>query len=552
MSEKTDSITLNIQGPDGKNERHELSGNRVSLGRSRDNDICYPDDASLSRVHLVLERDGENWYIQDQRSKNGTKVNSDVIRGRHLLRNGDRIYAGRLAAVYEGGGDEEPVEFLPEAGPGPAPEATVMTSLDGLLSGERTSPDVVKPDEQPFRPAAIQALIRAGRELSGHRPLKELFELILDLSLQAVGAERGLILTLEGEKLVVRATRGEGFQISAAVRDRVVNEKTSLLVQDVLKDEHFQHAHSLLEQNVRTIMAVPLQTDRDVIGLVYVDSQSFVKTFHAEDLNLLTVLANVAAIRVEQQRLVEVEQKERIMARDLEQAEAIQRQLLPAGPPQVAGVALAGSMAASRTVGGDYFDYFDYGDRVGFVIADVSGKGMPAALVMTNLQARVRLLAEERCELTTLMSRLDHSVAASVPDNRFISLFFGVLNPSDGELSYCNAGHNPPILIRGDGTPELLSAGGGTVLGMMPDLTYTLGSTHMEPGDVVTLFSDGVTEAADPSDEEFGQDRLIALLRDHRDEDAEDLIQIVLRAITEWTEDAPPADDITVVVARRT
>jgi len=543
---------LIVQTPDGGRKRVELTGTRVSIGRSRDNDLCFPEDASLSRIHLTLDREGGQWWVQDQRSKNGTKLNGQPVRGRQPLRPSDRLLAGRLTLVFEGDPAQFPddrVEFYRDGADGLA-GATVMTSLDGVLSAESTGAGTERVEEAAFRPdAAVKALIRAGRELVRLRPLSELFELILELSIEAVGAERGVILTVEGTRWVLRATRGDGFRISAAVRDRVLEHKTSVLVQDVSKDEAFQHAHSLLEQNVRSMMAVPLQTDRQVLGLVYVDSRTFQRTFGTEDLNLLTVLANVAAIRIEHQRLQEVETNERLMARELEQAAAIQRQLLPARPPEIVGLDVAGSMAACRTVGGDYYDWFPYRDgSVGVVIADVSGKGMPAAVVMSNLQARVRLLADERGDMAALVARLDASVAPTLPENRFVSLFSCVLEPS-GRIEYCNAGHNPPILLRASGEFEML-ADGGLALGLLTGRPYRGGTAQAGPGDLLMLFSDGVTEATDPDDNEYGTDRLVALLRDVHGQSAEDVVKRVGASLQAWAAGAPPADDVTMIVAR--
>jgi serine phosphatase RsbU (regulator of sigma subunit) len=300
------------------------------------------------------------------------------------------------------------------------------------------------------------------------------------------------------------------------------------------------------------MMAVPLQTDKEVIGLVYVDSRSFVRPFRSEDLNLLTVLANVAAIRIEHQRLQEVEQNERLMARDLSQAKKIQMGLVPSRPPRSETLDVAGSMEACRTVGGDYYDFFEYGqERVGMVLADVAGKGLPAALVMTNLQAQVRLLFDEPGDIAIRMSKLDASVARSVPDNKFISMFFCMVDCGREELVYCNAGHNPPILVRADGTVEMLE-GGGTVLGMLPELSYETRSVPMRSGDLLMMFSDGVTEAVDQEDEEFGTERLVTLLLGARTEPSRDIVARVAEAIRDWSAGASQADDITMVVARRT
>jgi sigma-B regulation protein RsbU (phosphoserine phosphatase) len=262
-------------------------------------------------------------------------------------------------------------------------------------------------------------------------------------------------------------------------------------------------------------------------------------------------MANVAAIRIEHQRLAEIEHAERVLAKDLEQAAILQRQLLPATAPEVPGMQLAGYNAPCRTVGGDYYDFWSYPDgRVAIALGDVSGKAMPAALLMTSLQARVRVMAEEPPDVARLMTRLNRITTESCPSNRFISFFFSVLNPVSGELVYSNAGHNPPLLIRANGTVETLE-GGGLILGVFGMAQYESRSCRFSPGDVLVLFSDGVTEALNPANEEFGDDRLVELLRRNRGRSAEEVISTVTEAVNVFAAGAPAADDLTLVVAKR-
>jgi len=323
-----------------------------------------------------------------------------------------------------------------------------------------------------------------------------------------------------------------------------------VLVRDLATDDAFRLQHSISEQQIQTMMAVPLQTEDRVIGLIYVDSRSFIRSFSPDDLNLLTVLANVAAIRIEHERFAEMERREQRRTVDLKQAAEIQRGILPRGQPKVRGVDLAGHNAPCRTVGGDYYDFIQYPDgRVAVVVADVAGKGMSAALLMSNLQARVQILAEEPVNLAELMSRLDHSVAAHSPPNRFITMFFGVIDPRAGTLVYCNAGHNLPIVVRASGAMETLP-GKGMVLGILPEIGYEEQATDLRRGDLLAVFSDGVTEATSPAGEEFGETRLAETLLAHRDKDASAIIDAVLDQIHEWGDGAPPADDVTLVVAR--
>lgn len=552
------SQEIAVLEPGGATRQVALDKDRLRIGRSSDNDLSFPSDMSLSRHHLVLEQAGDGWYVEDLGAKNRTTLNGRRVEGKTRLAQGDRIGAGQLVLVFGGTKvSTGPVEFVPGGDEGPL-RATVMTSLRGVLSRENTMPGTTRTpvvgDRRglPLDHPGVAALIRAGRELAGHRPLDELFELILDLSIQAVGAERGVLMTLEGEDLVARAVRGEGFRISSAVRDRVVRERASLLVRDTALDEAFKARDSIVGQQIQSVMAVPLQTNDRVIGLVNVDSRSFARPFTPDDLDLLTVLANVAAIRIEQQRLALVEQQERIISRDLEQAAVIQQRLLPREAPTVPGFELAGHNLPCRTVGGDYFDFFPYPDgRVGLVLGDVSGKGMPAALLMTALKGGVQvLLTDPPDDVPLLMSRLDRVVAANFPRNRFVSLFFGLLDSKTGQMTYCNAGHNPPLLVRADGTVERLPSC-GTILGIFPDLGYAVKTAELRPGDALTLFSDGVTEEQNPAGEEFGEARLASLIVEKAKLGAIELVEAIRQTVLAWAAGAPAADDVTVLIARR-
>jgi serine phosphatase RsbU (regulator of sigma subunit) len=555
-------MELIIATPDRQAQRVPLEGERMTLGRAHGNDLCYPEDASLSRRHLLFEKTDNGWAAQDLGSKNKTYLNGSMLAGKQLLQPGDRLNAGHLALSFvdADAASSGEVVFVKGEGPEFHPQATVMTNLEGLLSGEDTAPlpriaSLEKVEDgrvQDFNSPVVRALVRAGRELAGHRPIDELFKLILDLSIETVGAERGVLMSLEQDQLVSRAVHGDGFRISATVRDRVLQEKSSLLVRDLQQDEAFRQQISISGQQIQTMMAVPLQTEDRVIGLIYVDSRSFVHEFTPDDLNLLTVLANVAAIRIEREHYAEIERQEHRRTQDLIQAAEIQRGILPRGAPRIQGVDLAGHNAPCRTVGGDYYDFIPYTDgRVAVVLGDVAGKGMSAALLMSNLQARVQILAEDPRDLSGLMGRLDQSVAINCPDNRFITMFLGVVDPGRKELLYCNAGHNPPLLVRSSGEVERLKAV-GTALGILPGLSYREESRGFGAGDLLAIYSDGVTEAENPDGEEFGEGRLADLLTANRGAEAEDVVELVLQALDEWTAAQPAVDDVTLVVVRAT
>jgi phosphoserine phosphatase RsbU/P len=324
-----------------------------------------------------------------------------------------------------------------------------------------------------------------------------------------------------------------------------------VLVRDTSADEAFRERRSIVEQNVRTLIAVPLQTRDRIIGLIYVDSPSLIREFTKDDLGMLTVMANVAAIRIEQSRFAELEKARQIMERDLEQAAMIQRQYLPSKAPLVPGLELAGYNAPCRTVGGDYYDFFAYPTgRVAMVLGDVSGKGMAASLMMMGLQARVQVLIDEPEDLAATITRLNRITAANCPPARFITLFLCVLDGNTGELVYTNAGHNAPLVLRAAGNYEALTEG-GPPLGILGEFSYQQYRARLEPGDLLAIYSDGVTEAVSPEDEEFEIDHLARSIHSRRSEPAAEIIARVNEDILRFTRGAPAADDVTLIVARR-
>jgi sigma-B regulation protein RsbU (phosphoserine phosphatase) len=542
------SRELLVQCPDGQMKNVPLTSGRLAIGRSSAVELSFPEDAGLSRQHFAFESEGEDWTVQDLGSKNGTFVNNIPLKARLILKPGDRITAGHLVIVYSPDDADPNAGVVVFEGNESSPTtSTVVTSLEGALSNQTMAIERGGPKAS----APLQALLKFGEQLSQYPSLDDMLPATLDLAIQAVNAQRGVLMLIENEQLVVKAHKGEGFRISSAVRDRAVNEKASILVRDAQLDDAFKGRMSIVEQKVHTMMAVPLQTKERIIGLIYVDSPFILREFTKDDLSLLTLMANVAAFRIENTRLIEVEQAERIMKRDLAQAAVIQSGMLPDKAPDVPGVDLAGYNVACRTVGGDYYDFFTYPDgKVGLALGDVSGKGMPASLMAMGLHARVHVLAEEPGNLGPFMARINKATCAKCPSNRFITFFFCLLDPVTGDLAYANAGHNPPIIVRANGEAEMLE-GGGPVLGILPIAPYSEMHARLEHGDILAVYSDGVTEANNSAYDEFDEPRLIQVLQRNRTEPATGIVQAVMTAVGEFAAGAPQADDITLVVAKR-
>jgi serine phosphatase RsbU (regulator of sigma subunit) len=330
-----------------------------------------------------------------------------------------------------------------------------------------------------------------------------------------------------------------------------MRERASLLVQDASNDSLLRASQTIVQQKIKSLMAVPLQTESQVIGILYVDTPNILYPFDAEALSLLTVFANIAAIRIEHARLVEVEHAERLLTHDLEQAADIQRSLFPQSPPVLPGLQLSGRSLPCRSVGGDYFDYVPMADgRIFVVVADVSGKGLAASLLMSSLQARVHALCELQTDVAKLVSRLNHSTKANTPDNKFITGFFAAIDPVTGEMEYANAGHNPPVIARQNGKVELLTAG-GPVLGILPNINYVGGRTKLETGDLLVMYSDGVSEAPNAKDEEFGEEAVAQIAASCLDRSADEVLMEIARQLRAFLGECSPTDDVTMVVARK-
>ncbi|HXI04567.1 MAG TPA: GAF domain-containing SpoIIE family protein phosphatase, partial [Candidatus Saccharimonadales bacterium] len=405
----------------------------------------------------------------------------------------------------------------------------------------------------------LAVLTRAGMELINHRPYDEILNVIMDLVFEAMPAERGFLMLLEGEenRMVHKAVRdltrssGGAISLSRSIANMVIQNRQSVLTSDAQRDERFRMRESVVLQGIRSAMCVPLWNNKEVTGLVYVDTVNSTKPFGPEDLKLLTLLANVAAVKLENLRLVQSTIERERLEREIEQAADIQQRLLPPSTVELQGYDVFGHADACRAVGGDYFDFLKLsGGRFAMVIGDVSGKGMAAALLMASMQAIFRTLADVEASPARLLGSLNRHLVKSANPNKFASFFLGSLDPASGSLLYVNAGHNPPILLRSDGNVERLPAG-GVVLGVFEDAPFEEKSVTLNPGDILTMYSDGVTEQVDPKDEEFGEERLIATVKENASLTAQEVHAAVLKALLEFEGEAPQYDDATLVVLKR-
>src|SRR5437867_3534459 len=566
---------LIVRYPDRAPDHFPLGRLRITIGRSARNDLCIPDPFA-SRVHVEVRREGDEYFLQDLGSANGTLYNGVAVQGAVPLTAGGRVQIGETELIFDDGTYNSSMgATMITDNTTSLPEATIaLTSSDrttsGLLEpieGPRTKPEEIslassggRAGIAPARSSDLLALIsKVGITLLASATLNETLEQIVSLVFEAVPADRCLIMmrdagTTELKVSVARLRDRVGdvgeIRVSRNVLEEVVMRGKSVLTSDAQQDPRFASGTVVL-QGVRSVLSVPLGVEEKVFGIIYADSPIAEGRFTEDHLKVLTKRASVAAIRVENARLVEARVDQQRLERELELASEIQQRFQPTAPPTVPGYELQGISFPCYEIGGDYYDFIERTDgKLVVALGDVSGKGTAAALLMSSLHAAVHAQADIHNSLVQTISAVNRYLVESIPPNRFVTLFYAELDPEKGSLSFLNAGHNPPLIVHAGGTMEQL-ASGGLPLGILADADFREGRTKLYPGDVLVIYSDGVSEAVNPNGEEFGATRLYEVVSKNLDASAAGIRDRIESALTKFCQGTPAADDITLVIIKR-
>ena len=431
----------------------------------------------------------------------------------------------------------------PESRPPDGPAVTALaTSLRAVLLERRLKEQRF---EVNYRGVELEALYDVGLAIASTLNLEQLGEEVLLHAVSLLDARRGALYLVSRGRYRLKHTLGGDASSSVALDDVRVAE---------LLGSRSQAGHDLLP-GADHLLAVPVEGDGQPLGLLVVadkESRRGVGPFPDSDRRTLSLLANQAAIALQNAHLHRQALEKERLERELELAADIQRRLLPEVVPQVEGVELAGWSRPARHVGGDYYNLMSLpGGRVGAVLADVSGKGMPAALMVSTVHSALRLLLERSEIGPELVARLNQHIVDSSAPNKFITLLLAELDPVRDEMQYVNAGHNPGLLLHSNGEVAEL-APSGFPLGLFGGSSYEAASLPMAPGDLLCVYSDGVTECGSPDNQEFGAERLIDLLRPLADRPLTEIVQAVDDAVTRFAQGQSQADDQTLVLLRRT
>ena len=314
---------------------------------------------------------------------------------------------------------------------------------------------------------------------------------------------------------------------------------------DVGQDQRYINARPRTQSE----MVAPIISNEEVIGVFDLESDEL-DAYTNDDLEVLMLLASQVAIIIEKVMLHEQLIEKQRLQTQLEVARQVQLQLLPGRDPQIEGYDISAYNFPTEEVSGDYYDWVRlYDDQIGIVIADVSGKGVPAALLMAFLRASLRAATHIGYAPHISMSKVNYLLWESIERNQFVTAFHGILDATNRTLSYSNAGHSPALLMKADGTSHFEERG-GVPLGMFRDSRYYEYFETIESGEVLVLYTDGVTEATNPAGEEYGRERLIAAVRECRDQTARDMIDFMHRDLIAWTEGHGVTDDVTFFIVK--
>lgn len=546
-------ITLEIVAPDGRRWEQRIDRDSIIIGRSGTADLTIADRA-LSRQHARISRSGEDWYVEDLDSRNGTYLPSGPVRSLTKLEIGDRLSIGssfiRIVEPAASVEDDDGIDL--DSG------NTVFRSVDELISsGAVPAPSgKAPPTEIDDEAVARLHILNQVHQALGHSvELDDLLELILEKVFDHLKPEEAAIFLRDGDGYRRAAARSSGGNPdglwSRSLFREVVDGRKAALVLDARSDERFSNAQSLMLSGLRTILAAPLLDDEQALGMIVLGSTRGFRAYEESDMELLVSLAAVAAMRIANVRLAEEAAERRRMEQELALGRRIQVALIPEKLPEIEGWDLHAENDPCRGVSGDIYNLVQREDgRLVVMIADVSGKGIAAALLTASLEALAAGPLDAGMPLDETCARVSRLLYLRTPSEKYATAFFAEIDTDSGLVRFVNAGHNPGLVLRLSGQAEWLEAS-GVPLGLFQKAEYSTGEFFLNPRDTLLLYTDGLTEAADSENREYGDDRLRSMALDHRLLPLQQFSRQIAADVDEFVGDMPYADDRTLVLIRR-
>ena len=531
--------------PDARLEVTDALGRRIvpiskgtfEIGRRETNDLRLAG-SEVSRDHAEICTENNKFVIRDKSSRYGTYVNGEQVTERALV-HGDRVRLGRT-------GGAEMVFLLADSAP---PQDRATTTAVGDLR-------------------QIAALLEGLRALGSGRVLDDVLSLVLDSAIEVSGAERGFIMLADAtEELEFKMARGRGrttlsggsFATSRKIPEEVYRIGEPRIVADLLDGDLANVHMGTVALGIRNVLCVPLRLVRYLdraeavgeerrIGVLYLDSREKGSLLSNSTRAALETLATEAAVAIENARLYRETMEKARMEQEMRIAAEIQQALLPKATRNGPYYRAAAASLPCRSIGGDFYDYVDLLDgSFGFALGDVAGKGPPAALLSAMMQGIFAAQAAGSDPPSTTISRVNLALYRRGIESRFVTLMYGSLL-ADGRLTYCNAGHNPPLVVSRDSFRRLEC--GGPIVGLFEGATYEEETVTLTPGDWLIVFSDGVSEALSATGEEYGESRILTCVQENLSADPQRLLDALFANVREFARGAAQSDDITAMVLR--
>lgn len=546
------TLVLQIEPHLGEPFAHEVKVDSLVLGRSSKADLVIPD-RYMSRLQARLYLDGERWMIEDLGGRNPTLLNGKTLGQPQRVVPGDLITVCDSRIYVEAPGAAAR-EWTTDSGHTLFREASAL-----LAAGEGKD---IKDDTDAaglrHHTDRLRLLNEFHRALAAPISLKDLLELVLDRAFADLRPEEGVIFLrkADGEFERVASRRVPGisgdFLYSRSLIREVTEKRLAALVVDASADERFNTAQSILSSGVRSVVAAPLFDAEGCPGLIVLNSRVHLRRFSEEDMQELVSLAAAAAMRIRNLALIEEAAQRQLLEKELSLARQIQLTLLPAELPKIEGFELCASNIPTRAVSGDLYQVQTRRDGAECVLllADVSGKGMAAALLSASLEALAAGPIEVGHPPERIFTGVSRRLYARTSPERYATAFLSVLHTATGQFCYANAGHNPAVLLRASGEHEELGAT-GLPLGLLPVGEFERETRQLGPGDLVVIYTDGVTEASDPAGEEYGLERLLTLCRQHRVAGVDALAAALQADLDAFASGVPFGDDRTFLLLKR-
>jgi len=547
---------LKLVGTDGKQlYSWDLEPGKYTIGRRSECDFPVSDN-TVSRKHAEMEVVDGECFLTDLGSHNGTMLNGSRVTERVQVFDGDRILFGQAEFKVTGSNGESGVSSRPTK--------TRLSNNDPRNSVYLSINDALQPlpKKATELPELIPALFDMAKMLAQDDPKEIMLEKSLKMISRIIPAERLAVLSVEegnDEVFTVATLLPDGrdpgeFELSRTIINQIITAKDSILIGDPKDDPRFAEQKSIIMSELKSAIAVPLFDQGRVLGILYIDTTNPLHRYADDHMRVLATCGNIIASRLLNYELLEKREQNRVIEAELDRASKIQENLLVEKPPEVEGLQTYAVQEQSRSVGGDLYDIKILKDgKLLFLVADVSGKGMGAALLMTNILASFRILYDSsEFDVVDALSRASLHLHDYSRSGDFATTFLGTVDCKTGEIQYVNAGHNPPAVIRKDGSVDYLEPT-GMMIGAFDFCEWKQDTVKLEEGDFIFVYSDGVTEAQPTKDDkdQYGEERLEKLLVDFRNGSPKEISEKLMSDINDHMGDAPRSDDITVLVIKR-